>query len=61
MFEFLLRVKALGRLGLGRPLRVMFLLIFMGALVAGLIYAAVVFRAVNERSHGHHVHTSSIH
>lgn len=59
MFEFLLRVKALHRLGMGRPFRAMFLLLFIGALIAGLIYTVVVFHAISERSHAPHVHTSS--
>lgn len=56
MFEYLLRVKALHRLGMGRPFRAAFIAIFIGAIIAGLIYAFVVFRAVNERSQSPHVH-----
>ena len=36
-------------------------LFFVGVLVAGLIYAYVVFKAVSERSEQHHVHTHSTH
>ena len=55
MFWFLLRVKALNRLGFTKPFRVAFLVVFVGALIAGLIYSYVVFSALNERSHVPHV------
>ena len=61
MFDFLLRVKAMQRLGLSRPFRYMFLVLFVSCLVAGLIYAFVVFNAVRERSHTSHVHAHSTH
>jgi hypothetical protein len=35
------------------------LVLFAGCLIAGLIYAAVVLHAVNERSHSPHVHAHS--
>ncbi|CAN5457927.1 hypothetical protein BH10ACI4_BH10ACI4_04670 [soil metagenome] len=59
MFEYLLRVKALHRLGMGRPFRAAFIAVFVGATIAGLIYAFVVFHAVSERSHSPHVHAHS--
>lgn len=59
MFEYLLRVKALHRLGMGRPFRAAFIAIFAGAIIAGLVYAFIVFQAVNQRSHPPHVHTHS--
>ncbi len=59
MFWFVLDVLALRRLGLGRPLRYVFLVILAGCVIAGLIYAAVVFHAVTERSHPPHVHAHS--
>jgi hypothetical protein len=61
MFDFLLRVKAMQRLGLSGPFRYMFLILFVGCLVAGLIYAYVVFNVVRERSHAPHVHAHSTH
>jgi hypothetical protein len=33
--------------------------LFAGCLIAGMIYAAVVFHAVEERSRDSHVHTHS--
>lgn len=59
MFEYLLRVKALHRLGMGRPFRAVFIAVFVGAVIAGLIYAFVMFHTVNERSHSPHVHAHS--
>jgi hypothetical protein len=59
MFRFLLRVRALNRLGLTSPIRVMFLVIFVGALIAGVAYACVVFNVLNERSHSPNVHAHS--
>jgi hypothetical protein len=59
MFEYLLRVKALHRLGLGRPFRALFVVILFGAIVAGLIYALAMFHAISERSQSPHVHTHS--
>jgi len=55
MFWFLLRVKALDRLGFTKPFRVAFVIVFVGALIAGLIYSYVVFSALSERSHVPHV------
>ena len=59
MFTFLLRVKAMHRLGLTRPFRYIFLVLFIGCLIAGLIYTYVVLNAVRERGHSRHVHTHS--
>jgi hypothetical protein len=41
-----------------RPLLILFV---VGVLIAGLIYACVVFRAITERSQSPHVHTDSAH
>jgi hypothetical protein len=57
MFEYLLRVKALHRLGMGKPFRAMFVVVLLGAIIAGMIYAFVVFQAASERSQSPHVHT----
>jgi len=59
MFEFLLRVKALHRLGMGRPFRAAFILILVGVVIAGLIYTFVIFQAVSTRSQLPHVHAHS--
>ena len=55
MFDFLLRVRALDRLGLGKPFKMIFIVVFFGALMAGLIYAFSVFSGLNEGSSGNHV------
>jgi hypothetical protein len=59
MFWFLIDVLALRRLGLSRPFRYLLLIFFLGCLLAGLIYAAVVFQALNERSRAPHVESHS--
>ena len=61
MFWYLMDVLALKKLGLARPLRYLFLLLLVGCLVTGIIYAYVVFHAISERSEQHHVHTHSTH
>jgi len=55
MFKYQIHALAMRRLGLGRPLRLLFLLIIFGCLVAGVIYLAVFLRAVDQRSSGHNV------
>ena len=53
---------ALGALGFGRGfVRPLLKLFLIGVVIAGLIYAYVVFKAVSERSEPHHVHTHSTH
>jgi hypothetical protein len=59
MFEFLLRVKALHRLGLATLLRTLFVALLIGAVIAGLINTFVVFHAVTHRSSAPNVHASS--
>jgi hypothetical protein len=59
MFWFIIDVLALRRLGLSKPFRYLLLLLFSGCLVAGMIYAIVVFQAVSERSQQPHVHAHS--
>jgi hypothetical protein len=61
MFQFLLRVRALDRLGFAKPFRLAFLVFFVGALIAGVIYAGSVFRSLDERIHDPHVHAHSTH
>ena len=60
MFWFLIDVLALRRLGLGRPFRYIILVIFLGCLVAGLIYTFVVFHALTERNSAPHVQQHSV-
>jgi hypothetical protein len=61
MFWYLVDILALRRLGLSRPLRYLLIVIFLGCLVAGLIYASVVFHAIEGRNSGHHVQPYSSH
>jgi hypothetical protein len=42
-----------------RLMRPLLILFAIGVLIAGLIYACVVFKAVTERSHSPHVHAHS--
>ena len=59
MFWFVVDILMLRRLGLGRPFRYALLGLLFGCLIAGSIYAFVVFRGLNERRHVYHVHTHS--
>ena len=61
MFWFVVDTLMLRRLGLGRPFRYALLVLLFGCLLAGSIYAFVVFRALNERRHVYHVYTHSTH
>ena len=63
MWNFLLALFVGGAVGstrtaqrLVRPILVLFVI---GVLIAGFIYACVVFRAANQRSHPPHVHIYS--
>ena len=58
-FWWLVEVLTLRRLGLARPFRCVLLVLFAGCVVAGVIYTAVVFHAVEEGSRDSHVHTHS--
>ena len=59
MFWFLIDVLALRKLGLARPFRYLLITVFLGCLMAGLIYTAVVFHALTERNRAHHVQPHS--
>ena len=61
MFWYLMDVLALKKLGLARPLRYIFLLIFAICLCLGVVYAYVAFHAVSERSNNPHVSTHRSH
>jgi hypothetical protein len=63
MWNFILALFVGGAVGntrtaqrLVRPILILFVI---GVLIAGLIYACMVFRAVSERSHAPHVHAKS--
>ena len=59
MLRFVLDVLLLRKLIDSRSVRVALLVFFLGVTIAGFIYACVVFKAVNERSHPPHVHAHS--
>ena len=64
MWEFLMGLllgDAIGKSFLGRFVRPLLKLFALGLVIAGLIYACVVFRAATERSHAPHVHAHSTH
>lgn len=61
MFWYLMDVLALKKLGLATPLRYLFLLLLVGCLIVGVIFATVVFKAVSERNNSPHVHAHSTH
>ena len=55
MWNFILGFLFTRATGTSRYVRAALVLITLGILIAGLIYAAVVLRAVSERSHPSHV------
>jgi hypothetical protein len=59
MFRFILQVAFIRRALQSRSVKLMLLLVFLGAIVAGAIYTFVIFQAVTQRSHPPHVHTHS--
>jgi hypothetical protein len=61
MFKYQVHVLAMLKLGLGRPFRLLVLIVFVGCLIAGLIYTAVVFHALTERNQAPHVQRHSTH
>ena len=56
MFWLFIRIRALQKLGFAKPARYIILVLVIGCIIAGLIYAAVVLQVVNERSHASYVH-----
>ena len=56
---FWLAILSKGKLQWPRWYVPVLLVVLTGILAAGLIYALVVFHAVNERSHSPHVHAHS--
>ena len=61
MFKYQIHALAMRKLGLRRPLGLLVLLVLLGCVIAGLIYFAVIFHAIEERSGASHAHTSSVH
>ena len=59
MFRFVLQVAFIRRVLQSRFVRLVLLLVFLGAIVAGAIYTYVIFQAVTQRSHSPHVHGHS--
>jgi hypothetical protein len=59
MFWSYLQYLSIKRLGLAKPILIVFLTVLLGCVIAGFIYAAAVFHAVSERSEQHHVHAHS--
>jgi ABC-type lipoprotein release transport system permease subunit len=57
MWEFLLGLLFARATGISRFVRVILVLVAIGVVIAGAIYASVVLRAVQERSQHPHVHT----
>jgi hypothetical protein len=53
MFWYIIDVLALRKLGLSRPFRFLLLIVLLGCLLVGFIYAAVVLKAVSERAISH--------
>jgi hypothetical protein len=61
MLRFVLDVLLLRKLIESRSARMALFVFFLGAVIAGFIYAFVVFRAVSERSNTPHVIPHSSH
>ncbi len=59
MFKYQIHALAMRKLGLGKALGILALVVLLGCIVAGAIYFAVIFDAIEQRSHAPHVHTSS--
>jgi hypothetical protein len=61
MIWYILDILLLRRLGLIRPIRYAILVVILGCLIAGMIYAAVVFHALAERNQTPYVQHHSTH
>jgi len=59
MWNFLLGFLFARATGAARIIRPLLLLVLLGAIVAGLIYAFAMFHAIDQRSHPPHVHAHS--
>jgi hypothetical protein len=60
MWNFLFGFLLARETGMSRFIRPVLLLLLIGSLIAGLLYAAVIFQAVNERNRASHVHSHHI-
>ena len=45
---------------LPKPIRLALVVFAIGLVIVGVIYAGIIFRALNERNHDPHVHTSRL-
>jgi 4-hydroxybenzoate polyprenyltransferase len=61
MWNFLLGFLFARATGISRIVRPLLLLALFGAIIAGIIYSAVQFKALKERTHSPHVHAHSTH
>jgi hypothetical protein len=61
MWEFLMGILFARATGLSRIIRALLLLFAACVVIVGAIYASVVFKTLQERSRGSHVHTHSTH
>jgi hypothetical protein len=59
MFKYQIHALAMRKLGLGKPLGCLALIVVLGCIIAGTIYFAVIFHAIEQRSHSPHVHAHS--
>jgi hypothetical protein len=60
-FWWLVDVLMLRRLDLGRPFRYLLIVLFLGCLIAGVIYTVVFLNAAMERRNVPHVHSHHTH
>lgn len=61
MFKYQVHALAMRKLGLGKPLGCLVLVVLLGCVIAGAIYSVVIFHAIEQRSHSPHVHTHRSH
>jgi hypothetical protein len=61
MWTFIFSFLLLRRLGLSRPIRVMFAAFMVGLIIVVLIYTANLFLTLEERTSTPHVHLHSSH
>lgn len=61
MWDFILSFLFIRAVFRSRPLRLVLTVGLLAALVAGFIYAVVVFKALSERTTPNHVHTHRSH
>jgi hypothetical protein len=57
MWEFLLGLLFARATGISRFVRAILVVLAIGAIIAGVIYASVIFLGIQERSQHPHVHT----